>query len=70
VLQYKGLRNSGDFTFYAESKRIPELNGRPIDFAPDYAFDSPFLHESWASGIVHIQKDHRKHTIDVREKEP
>jgi len=70
VLKYRGLGDAGDFTFYTESSRTPELNGRPIDFSPDYAFDSPFLRQTWASGIVHIQKGHRKHTIDVRAKEP
>ena len=70
VLRYHGLRNSGDFTFYAASDRTPELNGKPIDFAPDYAFDSPFMKETWASGVVHIQKDDRKRTIDVREGRP
>jgi hypothetical protein len=70
VLRYQGLRNSDHFTFYAESNRTPELKGRPIDFAPDYAFDSPFMKETWASGVVRIQKEDREYTIDVREKEP
>ncbi|MHC4431884.1 MAG: hypothetical protein ACYTBS_08600 [Planctomycetota bacterium] len=68
VLRYQGLSDSGSFTFYAAGNRTPELNGRPIDFAPDYAFDSPFLREGWASGIVHIQKGDREYTVDVREK--
>ena len=70
VLRYQGLEDSGSFTFYADSDRIPELNGKHIDFAPDYGFDSPFMYETWASGIVHIQKGDRKYTIDVREKIP
>jgi len=70
VLRYRGLGNSGNFTFYADSHRVPELDGKPIDLSPDYAFDSPFLRETWASGKVHIQKGHRKYAVDVREKEP
>ena len=70
VLRYQGLRDSGDFTFYAESERTPELNGKPIDFAPNYAFESPFLYEAWASGIVRIKKGDREYTIDIREKRP
>ena len=66
VLRYHGLQNSGDFSFYAESTRTPELNGKPLDFAPDYTFDSPFIKETWATGIVYIQKDDRGYTIDVR----
>ena len=68
VLQYHGLGESGDFTFYAGSDRTPELNGEPIDFTPDYAFDSPFMREAWADGVVHLQKDLREYTIDVRER--
>jgi hypothetical protein len=64
------LRDSGDFTFYAESEQTPELNGKPIDFTPDYAFESPFLYETWASGIVRIKKGDREYTIDIREKRP
>jgi hypothetical protein len=70
VLRYRGLHDSGDFTFYTRSNRTPEFNGKPIDFAPDYAFDSPFMKETWASGVVHIQKDDRRYTIDVREGRP
>ena len=70
VLRYRGLRGSGDFTFYAESGRTPECNGEPVDLAPNYAFDSPFLREAWASGLVTIQKDNRRYTIDVREDAP
>ena len=69
MLRYRGLGNSGDFTFYADSHRAPELDGKPIDFSPGYAFDSPFLRETWASGKVHIQKGHRTYAVDVREKE-
>jgi hypothetical protein len=70
VLRYHGLQESGDFTFYAESTRTPELNGRPVDLAPDYAFDSPFMKETWAGGVVRIKKGNREYTIDTREKRP
>ncbi|MFC1716711.1 hypothetical protein ACFL6S_23790 [Candidatus Poribacteria bacterium] len=66
VLSYQGLGDSGDFTFYPNSGRLPELNGTPISFAPDYTFDSPFMYEEWASGIVHITKGRRELRIDVR----
>ncbi|MCL4217835.1 MAG: hypothetical protein KJ052_12630 [Candidatus Hydrogenedentes bacterium] len=60
-------RGSGSFTFYTESDQLPELNGQPIDLRPDYAFESPFLNEDWASGVVQIAKDDRELVIDVRE---
>ena len=67
VLRYQGLRGSGHFTFYSDSDRAPELNGRPIDLAPDYAFSSPLMNEAWASGLVRIAKGSRELIIDVRE---
>ena len=68
VLRYKGLRGSGDFTFYADSEQTPEINGAPINFAPKYTFKSPFLNEDWVSGMVRIAKGTRELIIDVREK--
>jgi len=64
VLTYTGLGGSGTFTFYTESSQTPELNGVPIDFEPDYTFDSPFMHEDWASGVVTISKDQRELVLD------
>ena len=54
VLTYNGLAGSGMFTFYTQTSQVPQLNGVPIDFAPDYTFDSPFMHEDYASGVVTI----------------
>ena len=66
VLRYRGLGNSGNLTFYPDSGRLAELNGKPIDLAPDYTFDSPFMREDWATGVVRIAKDGRELIIDVR----
>ncbi len=66
VLRYRGNGDSGEFTFFADSDRTPELNGKPIDFSPDYAFQSPFLNEEWASGRVSISKGELEYVIDVR----
>ena len=62
VLTYTGLGGSGTFTFYTATgtTQIPELNGVPIDFEPSYTFDSPYMHEDWASGEVTISKDGRE----------
>ncbi len=65
VLRYRGLGDSGEFTFYAESDRLPEIDGRPIDLRPDYTFDSPFVTETWAGGVVTIKKGDRKLVVDV-----
>jgi len=68
VLLYTGLQHDvGDFRFHMASDRLPEINGKPINLSPEYAFESPFLAETWASGVVHIRKDDRELLIDVRE---
>ena len=64
VLTYTGLNGSGTFTFYTNSTQPPEVDGTPIDYTPDYTFDSPFMHEDWASGIVTISKDGRRKILD------
>lgn len=66
ILTYRGLGNSGNLTFYPDSGRLPELNGKPIDLAQDYTFNSPFMREDWATGVVRIAKGGRELKIDVR----
>ena len=59
VLEYSGL--GGDtFTFYADYRRPPEINGMPVDYAPKNAFQSPFVQAEWNSGVVVIHKDERE----------
>lgn len=58
VLKYRGL--SGDkFTFHADQKKVPEINGKPVDYAPAMVLDSPFLKSRWNSGVITIAKDGR-----------
>lgn len=65
-IRYQGLGDSGNFTFYTDSDRLPELDGVSINLAPDYTFDSPFMHENWAEGLVRIAKGGRQLMIDIR----
>ncbi len=68
VLTYTGL--SGDrFTFYADYSRVPQVNGQPIDYAPQRVFDSPFVESEWDSGMVTIRKGERKITLDFNSQE-
>ena len=57
-LNYTGIYNDA-FTFYTDYSKVPEINNKPIDYAPKKAFDSPFLQADWNSGIVKIQKGTR-----------
>jgi hypothetical protein len=63
-LTYTGLGGSGTFTFDTQGNQKPRINGVPVDFAPSYTFQSPFLNEDWASGVVTITKDSRELMLD------
>ena len=65
ALEYRGLGDTGTLTFYLKSDRLPEVDGQPIELKPARTFDSPFLQEDWASGIVTISKGGRRLTLDV-----
>ena len=66
VLSYTGLQDAGRFTFFADSDRMPEIDGKPIELKPAKTFDSPFLQQDWNSGIVTIRKGERELVLDVR----
>ena len=51
----------GDGIF--ESIRI--IDGKPINLNPDMLFDSPFMSSEHGSGVVIIEKGHRKLKIDM-----
>ncbi|TFG37511.1 MAG: hypothetical protein E4H44_05170 [Candidatus Aminicenantes bacterium] len=64
ILTYTGLGDSGTFTFDTKGNKAPTINGKAVDYAPDYTFKSPFINEDWASGIVKIKKGKREITLD------
>jgi hypothetical protein len=64
-LSYQALEDAGTLTFYLKSDRLPEVNGKAIDLRPSKTFDSPFLQEDWASGVLTIAKATRRLVLDV-----
>lgn len=51
-------------TFDSSYEAVPTVNGKPINYAPDRVFDSPFLVADYDSGIVIIQKGDRRKVLD------
>jgi len=51
-------------TFDSSYKAVPTVNGKPINYAPDKVFDSPFLVSDYNSGVITIQKGDRKKVLD------
>lgn len=63
VLHYRTVY--GDtMTFDSSYEAVPTINGKPINYAPDRVFDSPFLVADYDSGIVIIQKGDRRKVLD------
>ncbi len=42
----------------------PTINGKPVDYAPDKVFDSPFLNADYLGGVVTISKGNRRKMLD------
>lgn len=64
ILEYTSL--AGDaFTFHADYRQPPRINGKPVDYAPPQAsLRSPFVSDDWNSGVVTLKKDSRRLTLD------
>jgi hypothetical protein len=63
VLTYQGL-GGDEFKFFIDQNSPPEVNGKPVDYEPPVAFESPFVHAAWDSGVVTITKDDRTLVLD------
>jgi hypothetical protein len=62
VLDYTAS-NRTTFTFYSDAT-APRVNGVPINYAPMYLFNSPYMKSLWASGKITIQKGSSSATYD------
>ena len=63
MLKYKTIY--GDLLCLDTSyKTTPSINGKPVNYAPKKAFESPFLNADYNSGIVTISKGKRKKVLD------
>jgi hypothetical protein len=63
VLKYKTIYGD-QLTFDTSAGEVPTINGRPVNYAPEKVFESPFLNAGWNSGIVTITKGKRKKVLD------
>ena len=50
--------------FDTSGQKTPTINGKPVNYAPTKAFESPFLNADYNSGIVTITKGNRKKVLD------
>ena len=65
MLRFTGIYGD-DFEFFADSARRPNVNGEPVDYAPDLGLSSPWLTSRWDSGLVTLSKHGRREVLDFR----
>ena len=69
VVEYKTIY--GDrITLDTSFEKTPTINGKPVDYAPQKVFESPFLNADWNSGIVTISKGTRKKVLNFESANP
>ena len=66
TLSIRGGRE-GSLSLDLTQKRLPRVDGQPVDLNPEKVFDSPFMSADHASGVVIIRKGERVLTIDMNE---
>lgn len=52
VVVYKSGLENVEITFNASSNEVPMINGKYIDYSPDFVFSSPYLKSQYNSGII------------------
>jgi len=52
-------------SLHLDSAAMPKISGKAINLTPRMLFDSPFLKSVHGSGVITIQKGHRKLTIEL-----
>jgi hypothetical protein len=63
VLKYQSIY--GDtFTFDSSYRRVPTINGKPVDYAPKKVLESPFLNADYDAGVVTISRKKGSKTLD------
>ncbi len=65
-LSYRSSLYNVELAFYPDSKRLPEVDGKPIDMRPKKVYDSPFIQGDWGSGVVVLKKGEREEVLDFR----
>jgi len=54
-------------TFDTSQALVPTINGKPVNYAPAKAYESPFLGSDWNSGVVTITKGERQKVLDFND---
>jgi hypothetical protein len=63
VVEYTTIYGD-ELTLDTDYKKTPTINGKPVNYAPEKVFESPFLNAVYNRGIVTISKGARKKVLD------
>ena len=66
TLSIRGGRE-GSLSLDLNQKRLPKVDGKPVDLNPKKVFDSPFMSSEHGSGVVTISKGKRKLILDFNQ---
>jgi len=56
--------NKTTLTLFADYSRPPLVDGQPVNYAPQRAYNSPFIQSDFGSGVVTVQKGSQKLILD------
>lgn len=62
-LSYQSIYGDS-LVFHLDQKKMPSINGKPLNMEPKKVFDSPFLSADYDSGVVTIRKEDRARVLD------
>lgn len=66
TVAYEGL--GGDrFHLHTDYRLPPSINGVPVEYDLNMAYDSPFVRGAYGSGVIHLVKGDRRKTLDFNE---
>jgi hypothetical protein len=66
-IEYKaGVVKFATITF-SGAAALPLINGKTVNYRPDYVNSSPFIRSEWGSGLIYIRKGDRNAILDFRD---
>lgn len=66
AVNFRGLADAGRLTWFYNSDRDPEIDGRKFEFYPDFVFQSPFMEAPSNFEKVRVKKGSKYLDLDFR----
>ena len=66
ALTYESLAGHR-LTLHSDYDRVPEIDGHPVEYAPERVYDSPHIQSEWDSGLVRLQYGSERVDLDFND---